>query len=81
MITNRRARAVASAGAASIIAVLALTGCGRDDAADTPSDAPTAVAEGKAEGTITVWAMGAEGEELDAIAEGFMAENPMPRSR
>jgi multiple sugar transport system substrate-binding protein len=31
---------------------------------------------GEAGGSITVWAMGAEGEKLDVLAKDFMAENP-----
>ncbi|MEU8025119.1 sugar ABC transporter substrate-binding protein [Micromonospora haikouensis] len=66
--------------ATAVVAALALgvTGCGRDDGgpgAGGPS-AGGAVAEGKATGEITVWAMGAEGEKLKALADDFTRENP-----
>jgi multiple sugar transport system substrate-binding protein len=70
---------------------LIVAGCGRDDddgadapdgadtseATDTPGDtagddAPT----DPAEGSIDVWAMGAEGDNLDVLADDFMAEFP-----
>ena len=77
MITNRRTRPLVPMAAAVLVASLALAGCGREEPSeDDPGAAPSEVAEGAAEGTITVWAMGTEGEELDAIAEGFMDENP-----
>jgi multiple sugar transport system substrate-binding protein len=59
--------------AASIGAVLALAfalaACGGgDDGDDGAAD--------EASGSITVWAMGAEGAKLGALAQDFMAENP-----
>lgn len=60
-------------------ASLTLAACGREDG-DTGGGgaAPPGeeIAEGPATGTITVWAMGAEGEELQALAEGFTEDNP-----
>ena len=56
---------------------LALSACGRDSAsgAAEPSEGKS-VSEGKATGTISVWAMGAEGEKLPALAKQFEAANP-----
>lgn len=62
------------------VAALVLAACGRDDAddgaenGDTPTPAPAET--GPVEGEISVWAMGAEGENLGVLAEDFMAENP-----
>jgi multiple sugar transport system substrate-binding protein len=53
---------------------LALTGCGRD--AGGKQDSAKPVGEGKATGTISVWAMGTEGEKLSTLAADFMKENP-----
>lgn len=74
MSTTRRATVAALA--ATTLALTALTACGRSD---TPEAQPTegaGVTEGPATGTITVWAMGTEGENLGAFAEGFTEENP-----
>jgi multiple sugar transport system substrate-binding protein len=62
--------------AAALVAatVLAVAGCGRDDGGS--DDTAKAVAEGKASGDITVWAMGTEGEKLSTLAQDFMKENP-----
>ncbi|MDW5326642.1 sugar ABC transporter substrate-binding protein [Plantactinospora sp. KLBMP9567] len=63
------------AGAAVVLAAMvAVTGCGRDTGAGEEAAAP--VAEGKASGDITVWAMGTEGEKLSVLAADFMRENP-----
>jgi len=62
------------------------TACGRgDDDDNAGGSAPggsasggsqSSVAEGAAKGSIDVWAMGTEGEKLDAIAKDFTAKNP-----
>jgi multiple sugar transport system substrate-binding protein len=63
-------------GAAAALSItLVLTGCGRDGGSDSGGDGK-AVAEGKAKGEITVWAMGTEGEKLQGFTDGFIAENP-----
>jgi multiple sugar transport system substrate-binding protein len=66
--------------ALTLAAVLAVAACGRDasggDTADGAENAAPAVADGPATGDITVWAMGAEGENLDVLAEEFTAANP-----
>ena len=63
--------------AALALASLALSGCGRSGASteDGPG-AGTAVADGKASGTIDVWAMGTEGEKLQAFVSDFEKANP-----
>ena len=56
-----------------------LTGCGRGSRRrhrGGPGKRPRALSPGKATGSITVWALGAEGEKLGEIAKGFEAENP-----
>lgn len=63
--------------AALAVAGLALTGCGRET--DTAGGGPKqgeAVSEGPATGTIDVWAMGTEGEELGDFVKAFEKENP-----
>ncbi|MFG3420928.1 sugar ABC transporter substrate-binding protein [Micromonospora sp. NPDC048063] len=66
--------------ATALVAALALgvTGCGRDDGGSGSGGQPAGkeIAEGKAKGEITVWAMGAEGEKLTALAAEFTKENP-----
>lgn len=72
--------------ALGLILVLTLVGvgCGRDDdsAGDTGDEPPAAGGSGgtdsdePVEGSISVWAMGTEGENLDVLAEDFMAEFP-----
>jgi multiple sugar transport system substrate-binding protein len=60
-----------------VTTALALTGCGR--AADNPSAAPqpsSTIAEGPATGDLTIWAMGAEGENLPTLLKDFEAANP-----
>jgi multiple sugar transport system substrate-binding protein len=58
------------------IVALTLSSCGRE--ADEAGSAETgaAVASGPATGTITVWAMGAEGEKLPELTKEFEAANP-----
>ena len=54
---------------------LALTACGRAEPEDAANDAES-LSDGPATGTITVWAMGGEGENLPELAEGFEEANP-----
>ena len=67
-------------GAAGLMAaVLALSACGRstDTGSATESSAPAAsIADGPATGTLTMWAQGAEGENLPALLKEFEAANP-----
>ena len=66
-----------TAGALAVVAALAVTGCGRDEGATTGGDTKAAdVKSGKASGEITIWALGAEGEQVGEIAAGFEEENP-----
>jgi multiple sugar transport system substrate-binding protein len=61
---------------AAVTAVaLAASACGRDSGAGDGEQGKE-VAQGKAKGNITVWAMGTEGEKLSALADDFMKENP-----
>jgi multiple sugar transport system substrate-binding protein len=70
MMMYRRLAAVATV----TVTALALTACGRDSGGG-PDDARP-IDEGKATGEITVWAMGTEGEKLEAFAQDFTKENP-----
>ena len=70
----RRTSAMAVATIAA--AALTLTACGRDDSGSAASETGKDVSSGKATGTITVWAMGAEGEKLPALAKEFETANP-----
>ncbi|MEL4505582.1 sugar ABC transporter substrate-binding protein [Luteococcus sp. H138] len=56
----------------------AATGCGRQSKTEggASGSAAPAIAEGKATGSLTVWAMGAEGEKLPALIKDFTAANP-----
>jgi multiple sugar transport system substrate-binding protein len=57
-------------------AALALSACGRDTGAAASSDQAKDVNSGKATGTITVWAMGAEGDKLPGLVKDFERANP-----
>ncbi|WP_404389496.1 sugar ABC transporter substrate-binding protein [Humibacillus xanthopallidus] len=59
-------------------AALTVTACGRGAETEGSSAGQTgaAVSTGAATGTITVWAMGAEGEKLPELAKEFEAANP-----
>jgi multiple sugar transport system substrate-binding protein len=70
----RRTPAIAVAGLA--VASLTLAGCGRDNGSASGGQTAKAISGGKATGSITVWAMGAEGENLPALAKEFEAANP-----
>ena len=70
----RRTPAMAVATLAA--AALTLTACGRNDAGSAANETAKDVSAGKATGTITVWAMGAEGEKLPALAKEFETANP-----
>ncbi len=71
----RRTSAIAIAGLTAV--ALTVSACGRSDSTDGEAGQTGAAVEtGAATGTITVWAMGAEGEKLPALAEEFEAANP-----
>src|SRR6476620_6079243 len=73
---NPMRRTSAMAVATIAAAALTLTACGRGDAGSTAQETGKDVSSGKATGTITVWAMGAEGEKLPALAKEFKTANP-----
>ncbi|MDQ0375014.1 sugar ABC transporter substrate-binding protein [Cellulomonas humilata] len=62
--------------AALAVTTLALTACGRGDDAATGDASATAVDTSELSGTVTVWAMGTEGEALGDFAQAFTEENP-----
>jgi multiple sugar transport system substrate-binding protein len=63
--------------AACLTATMGVSACGRSSSTGTTASASAqAVASGKATGTISVWAMGTEGELLPALAKQFEAANP-----
>ena len=63
--------------ALGLTAVMGLAACGRSaDNGGTAADPAKDVSSGKATGTISVWAMGGEGENLPALAKEFEADNP-----
>ena len=70
----RRRSTITVAGAA--VLALTLSACGRDSAESTGAQTGEAVKAGAATGTITVWAMGAEGEKLPELAKEFESANP-----
>lgn len=68
---------LATAAVVATVAALTVSACGRDT--DTPGSNPqtgSAVSGGKATGTITVWAMGTEGENLPTLVKDFESQNP-----
>ncbi len=70
-------RRTTAATVASVAAVaLSMTACGRESADSSSPETGKAVASGAATGTITVWAMGAEGENLPQLTKEFEAANP-----
>ena len=72
---RRRMPTIALAAVAAT--AMLVSGCGRE--ADEPGAAPVTgdeVSDGPATGTISIWAMGAEGEKLPELAKEFEAANP-----
>lgn len=57
-------------------ASLTLAACGRDSGGSGGTETGKDVSSGKATGTITVWAMGAEGEKLPELTKEFESANP-----
>jgi len=62
--------------AALAVTTLALTACGRSDDTGTGQPESTPISGGPATGTVTVWAMGTEGEALGDFVQEFTAQNP-----
>lgn len=56
--------------AALVAVMLVAAACGGGDSGTEPAE------PGKASGELTVWAMGVEGENLQAIADDFVKDNP-----
>lgn len=74
---RRTTRRTASAFTAlAVAASLALTGCGRDSGSEAGPGASKAISDAKASGTISVWAMGTEGEKLQDFVKDFESANP-----
>ncbi|MEW9552574.1 extracellular solute-binding protein [Nonomuraea sp. NPDC050783] len=65
----------AVAALATILAAATLTACGRAGE-DTTQPQPSSTVAAKATGTITMWAMGTEGELLPGFVKTFEAANP-----
>jgi multiple sugar transport system substrate-binding protein len=68
-------RGAVSAIALAATASLVLTACGRDDSSGAEAQSE-AIDEGKATGTIDVWAMGTEGDMLQDFSAAFEEANP-----
>jgi len=73
---RRITRPVGILGALALAASLALTGCGRDSSSQAGPANSNAIDNGKAKGTISVWAMGTEGEKLESFVKDFEKANP-----
>jgi multiple sugar transport system substrate-binding protein len=74
MTGNTRTTAVM---ALCLTTTIGLAACGRSATTGAASvDKAQVVSSGKATGTISVWAMGGEGDKLPQLAKGFEAENP-----
>ncbi len=65
-----------SAVAVVAAAAIALTGCGRTSDSGAGADEATTIGDAAAEGTLTMWAMGAEGEALPEFVKQFEDANP-----
>ena len=70
----RRTSAITLAGVTAL--ALTVSACGREDAGSATAETGKAVSSGAAKGTITMWAMGAEGENLPKLTKEFEAANP-----
>ncbi|MGW6228300.1 extracellular solute-binding protein [Cellulosimicrobium cellulans] len=66
--------------AIGVVGLLALTACGRADddstGGESAAGSTTTVDDSPAEGDITIWAMGEEGEKLPDFVQGFTEDNP-----
>ncbi len=70
-------RTSAAAVATLTAAALALSACGRDNGGGAgSSETAKDISSGKATGTLTVWAMGNEGDILPDLMKDFEAANP-----
>ncbi len=71
----KRAR-TATVAAALVALSLTATACGRDAASHGAEAQSGPIDDGLAKGTIDVWAMGTEGDELQKFSEAFEKANP-----
>lgn len=70
-------RRTTTATVALLATGLLLSGCGREDAGgSTAAQTGQDVSDGPATGTISIWAMGAEGEKLPELVKEFEEANP-----
>ena len=69
-------RSVTLLTTAALALTIGLGACGRDEAGGGAEGQGEAIEEGAAEGTIEVWAMGTEGDELGDFAAAFADDNP-----
>lgn len=67
---------IAGVVAGGLVLVLALSGCGRSDTPTGEASAGATIADSPATGTISVWAMGTEGELLPELVKEFEEANP-----
>lgn len=72
MRINKRLAAFALVG----VTLATLTACGRADAGPAEGGGAEDISDGPATGSLTVWAMGAEGENLDKLTKTFEEQNP-----
>jgi multiple sugar transport system substrate-binding protein len=72
MFTSRVAKTLAGGVAAALL----MAGCGRSDTGSAQAAAGNPIDTKAASGTITVWAMGTEGELLPKLTSQFSKENP-----
>ena len=73
---RRSVRSVTLLTTAALALTIGLGACGRDEAGGGAEGQGEAIEEGAAEGTIEVWAMGTEGDELGDFAAAFADDNP-----
>lgn len=71
-----RRRRVAGILATAAAATLVLAGCGRADDGGTTAGQAIEIGDAEATGTVTMWAMGAEGEALPEFVNAFEEANP-----
>ena len=72
----KRSIAITVAGLTATALTLSACGRGSDSSGAGSPETGSAVSTGAAKGTITVWAMGAEGQKLPDLAKDFEAANP-----
>ncbi len=73
---RRQLRGVVLVTTAAIALTLGLGACGRDSTSGAAQGQGDAIEDGKASGTIEVWAMGTEGDALQDFSQAFADANP-----